>query len=108
MVRFIIHDWERLEYKQLVTDVGFSVERSNHDQIFIKTSQMFSSSYILTFDSGLVTYIIILFALQLLLHYFFVFFACFDFSLLHELILLELSMKMVSGKIKPHRGIWLS
>ena len=28
LCRFIIHDWERKEYKQLVTEVGFVVERS--------------------------------------------------------------------------------
>lgn len=27
--RFIIHDWERKEYKQLVTEVGFTVERED-------------------------------------------------------------------------------
>ena len=25
--RMVIHDWERLEYKQLVTKVGFKVDR---------------------------------------------------------------------------------
>ena len=27
--RLVIHDWERKEYKQLVTDVGFTVEKED-------------------------------------------------------------------------------
>ena len=83
MVRFIIHDWERLEYKQLVTDVGFSVERSNHDQIFIKPSPIF-----------------FYFFLHVLI------WVCWEIKLI--LLVQELSMKMVSGKTKSHRGTWLS
>ena len=29
LCRLMIHDWERKEYKQLVTNVGFTVDRSS-------------------------------------------------------------------------------